>query len=50
MMAIIGYVIIITVATEEFGRPYGGIEVHRYKNLKKYRVSALITCISDMCF
>ena len=27
LMATIGYVIIITVATDEFGRPYGGIEV-----------------------
>ena len=27
LMAMIGYIVIIAVATEEFGKPYGGIEV-----------------------
>ena len=27
LMAMIGYIVIIAVAAEEFGKPYGGIEV-----------------------
>ena len=31
-MAMIGYIVIIAVATEEFGKPYGGIEVDIWGN------------------